>query len=149
MRAVIQRVKKASVTVDNTIVAQIDTGLLVFIGITQDDTIQDREYMIHKLLHLRIFEDGDSKMNRSIQDIDGQLLLVSQFTLYGDCKKGNRPSFIAAMAPVQAAIFYEQFVKECSEAYKKTSSGIFQATMDIGLINDGPVTILIDTRKQF
>lgn len=149
MRAVVQRVKKASVTVNNAIVAQINRGFLVFIGISQEDTVQDRHYIIHKLVNLRIFEDEESKMNRSIRDIDGQLLLVSQFTLYGDCRKGNRPSFVEAMAPMQAADFYEQFVKECSETYPKTSSGIFQATMDIGLINDGPVTILIDSRKLF
>jgi len=149
MRAVVQRVKKASVTVHDDIVAQIDRGLVALIGITQEDTIQDRQYMIHKLINLRIFEDAECKMNRSIQDINGQLLLVSQFTLYGDCRKGNRPSFIEAMAPMQAADFYEQFVKECREAYPQTSSGIFQATMDIGLINDGPVTILIDSRKLF
>ena len=149
MRAVVQRVKQASVTINNNVVADIGIGLMVLIGIAAEDTAKDRAYLINKLLNLRIFCYDEGKMNRSIQDIDGQLLLVSQFTLYGDCRKGNRPSFITAMPPGEAQSFYEQFVAECQAAYPRTSSGIFQADMDVALINDGPITILIDTAKQF
>ncbi len=149
MRAVVQRVKQASVTIDNQVVADIGTGLMALIGIAQEDTDKDRAYLINKLLNLRVFEDDEGKMNRSLQDTDGELLLVSQFTLYGDCRKGNRPSFISAMPPGQAQGFYEQFVAECQASYPKTKSGIFQADMDVALVNHGPITILIDTSKQF
>ena len=149
MRAVVQRVKQASVTINNSVVADIGIGLMVLIGIAAEDAAKDRAYLINKLINLRVFDDDEGKMNRSIQDINGQLLLVSQFTLYGDCRKGNRPSFIAAMPPAEAQSFYEQFVAECQVGYPKTYSGVFQAEMDVSLINHGPITILIDTAKQF
>ncbi len=148
MRAVIQRVKQASVTVDNTVIAEINMGLLVLIGITKDDTAADRAYLTNKLVKLRIFPDEQGIMNRSVQDVGGEILLVSQFTLYGDCSKGNRPSFGLAMAPEQAKVFYEQFVQEVRFAYSKISSGQFQADMDVSLINWGPVTIILDSKRS-
>ncbi|MEX0849848.1 MAG: D-aminoacyl-tRNA deacylase [Candidatus Dependentiae bacterium] len=148
MRAIIQRVKKASVTVNNEAVAGIDKGLLVFIGIAHNDTVADRAYLINKIVKLRIFEDLDGNMNRSITDVEGEILLVSQFTLYGDVKKGNRPSFIQAMKPDEAKNFYQQFVVEFQSEYVKVETGIFQADMDVALINSGPVTILIDSHKS-
>lgn len=149
MRAVIQRVKEASVSVEAKIVGKIGKGLLVFLGVEDGDTQKDMEYIVSKVSGLRIFEDEDEKMNLSIKDVDGQILSVSQFTLLGDARKGKRPSFTAAGNPEFAKDFYIKF-NEALRAEKLTvEEGIFQADMAVSLINDGPVTILLDSRKLF
>ncbi len=147
MRAVIQRVSQAAVTVNHETIASIKKGLLVLVGIHADDTEKDRDYLIKKLLNLRLFPSEQKNIDKNIKDVAGQLLLVSQFTLYADCSKGNRPSFIDAMPPDKAYAFYQAFVEECKKRYPKTQSGIFGAMMEVSLVNDGPVTILIDSGK--
>lgn len=149
MRAVIQRVKSANVTVDNKLVSEIGPGLLIFLGISHKDTKTDLEYTANKIANLRIFEDADGKMNSSILDSGGEALVVSQFTLYGDCRKGRRPSFIDAARPEVANELYEQFITTLEQLNIPTKGGTFQAMMDVQLINDGPVTILLDSEKQF
>ncbi len=149
MRAVIQRVKSASVTVDGELVSEIDTGLLIFIGIAHDDTEAEIDYIANKVANLRIFEDADGKMNCSLLDIGGSALVVSQFTLYGDCRKGRRPSFIGAARPEIANELYEKFITALEKLNILTKGGTFQAMMDVQLVNDGPVTILLDSDKQF
>ena len=149
MRAVIQRVKSASVTVDNKLVSEIGPGLLIFLGISHNDTNTDLEYTANKIANLRIFEDTDGKMNCSIIDSGGEALVVSQFTLYGDCRKGRRPSFIDAARPDVANELYEQFMTTLDQLNVPTKGGTFQAMMDVQLINDGPVTMLLDSEKQF
>lgn len=149
MRAVIQRVAQASVIVDEEIIASIGKGYLVLLGIHTDDTQKDRDYIIKKLLNIRLFPSADKNIDRSIVDVDGELLLVSQFTLYADCSKGNRPSFVGAMPPDKAALFNDTFVHECKHQYPRTQSGIFGATMKVSLVNDGPVTIIIDSKDTF
>jgi D-tyrosyl-tRNA(Tyr) deacylase len=149
MRAVVQRVKRASVTVDDEIVGRIDKGFLVLLGVTGDDTEADARYCVEKILNLRVFEDGDGKMNLSLLDVGGELLAVSQFTLYGDTRRGRRPSFIGAAPPDSANRLYEYFVSECRKQIDRVETGRFQAMMDVELINDGPVTILIDSQKIF
>ncbi len=148
MRAIIQRVKQASVVTKRGVIAEIRAGILVLVGISKDDTSADRAYLANKLVKLRIFPDENGNMNRSVQDVGGDILLVSQFTLYGDCSKGNRPSFGLAMAPEQAKKFYEQFVLEVQSVYPKVSSGQFQAEMDVSLINWGPITIILDSKRS-
>ncbi|MDE0316824.1 MAG: D-aminoacyl-tRNA deacylase [Candidatus Poribacteria bacterium] len=149
MRAVIQRVKSASVKVDGELVSEIGAGLLIFLGIAHDDTETELEYIANKVANLRIFEDADGKMNCSLLDIGGSVLVVSQFTLYGDCRKGRRPSFIDAARPEVANALYEQFITALEQQNIPTQGGTFQAMMDVELINDGPVTILLDSDKQF
>ena len=149
MRAVIQRVKSASVTVEGEVVSEIQKGLLVFLGVAQEDTPADVEYMASKIANLRIFEDDKGRMNLSILDIGGEALVVSQFTLYGDCRKGRRPSFIHAARPEKADPLYEAFMDEISQLGVSVKAGIFQAIMDVELINDGPVTIMLDSNKLF
>ena len=149
MRAVIQRVQSASVKVDGELVSEIGMGLLVFLGIAHDDTEKELEYIANKVANLRIFEDADGKMNCSLLDIGGSALVVSQFTLYGDCRKGRRPSFIDAARPEVANAIYEQFITALEQLNIPTQGGTFQAMMDVELINDGPVTILLDSDKQF
>ncbi len=149
MRAVIQRVKSASVKVNGELVSEIGTGLLIFLGISHDDTETELEYIANKVANLRIFEDADGKMNCSLLDIGGAALVVSQFTLYGDCRKGRRPSFIDAARPEVANTLYEQFITALKQLNIPTQGGTFQAMMDVQLINDGPVTILLDSDKQF
>lgn len=149
MRAVIQRVKSASVTVDNELVSEIGPGLLIFIGISHKDTKTELEYTANKIANLRIFEDEEGKMNCSLLDTGGEALVVSQFTLYGDCRKGRRPSFIDAARPDLANDLYEQFITTLEQLNIPTQGGTFQAMMDVQLINDGPVTILLDSEKQF
>jgi D-tyrosyl-tRNA(Tyr) deacylase len=149
LRAVVQRVKRASVTVDGEIVGEIDKGFLVLIGVSGDDTEADVRYCVEKILNLRVFEDGDGKMNLSLLDIGGELLAVSQFTLYGDTRRGRRPSFISAAPPDAASRLYEYFVGECRKQIARVETGRFQAMMDVELVNDGPVTILIDSQKTF
>ena len=149
MRAVIQRVTSASVTVGGELVSEIGEGVLIFLGIAHDDTESELDYIANKVINLRIFEDSDGKMNRSLLDTGGAALVVSQFTLYGDCRKGRRPSFINAARPEQAKALYEQFIGVLAAQNIPTQGGAFQAMMDVRLVNDGPVTILLDSRKQF
>ncbi len=148
MRAVIQLVKKASVTVDGHIVGEIDRGLLVLLGVKKDDTEKDAHYMVEKIVNLRIFPDQDDKMNLSVCDIKGKILAVSQFTLFGDCRKGRRPSYSKAAPPEMANSLYELFVEKMRK-YLPVETGTFQAMMEVELINDGPVTLMIDSEKDF
>ena len=149
MRAVIQRVKSASVTVEGKVISEIRKGLLVFLGVAQEDTPADVDYMASKIANLRIFEDNEGRMNLSILDVGGEALVVSQFTLYGDCRKGRRPSFIAAARPEKADPLYQAFMDEISRLGVPVKAGIFQAMMDVELINDGPVTMMLDSNKLF
>ena len=149
MRAVIQRVSSVSVTVDNQITGQIKNGLLVLLGVGQGDTLADLDYVFQKTIGLRVFEDDAGKMNLSLVDVGGQLLVVSQFTLYGDVRKGKRPGFGAAAPPEQANELYEAFVQRAKENSIQVQTGVFQADMQVALVNDGPVTILLDSKKTF
>lgn len=149
MRAVIQRVKSARVTVERRVVSEIRRGLLIFLGVAQEDTPADVDYMANKIANLRIFEDDEGRMNLSILDVSGEALVVSQFTLYGDCRKGRRPSFIAAARPEKADPLYQAFMDEIARLGVPIKAGIFQAMMDVELINDGPVTMLLDSNKLF
>lgn len=149
MRAVVQRVKSASVKVDGELVSEIGAGLLIFLGVAHNDTESELEYIANKVANLRIFEDADGKMNLSLLDTGGSALVVSQFTLYGDCRKGRRPSFINAARPEVANALYEQFISLLNALNIPTKGGTFQAMMDVQLVNDGPVTILLDSDKQF
>jgi len=146
MRAVVQRVKESSVKVDGSIIADIGAGLLVLLGIAKKDTINDVDFVADKILNLRIFEDGDKKMNRSILDTGGEMLVVSQFTLLGDCRKGRRPSFIDAAEPEKANQLYEKFVEKICCKGVKVQTGIFRAMMDVSLVNDGPVTLIVESK---
>ena len=145
MRAVVQRVKKSSVNVDNQIIGRIDKGLLVLLGVAKGDTPSDADYLANKIVNLRIFEDDDAKMNRSLLSIGGKMLVVSQFTLLGDCRKGRRPSFAAAASPQKAAELYEYFVQQVRRLGIAVETGRFQAMMEVTLINDGPVTLVLDS----
>lgn len=149
MRAVIQRVKQASVHVAGNEVSRIHKGHLVFLGVEEGDTQQDLEYLVEKIAHLRIFEDAQGKMNLSLLDVEGELLVVSQFTLCGDCRKGRRPSFSSAASPETAEAFYEEFCKLAGQMGISVKKGVFRADMDVKLINDGPVTMLLDSKKFF
>ena len=149
MRAVVQRVKSASVAVANQTVSSIKQGLLVLVGIGADDSQQDADYLLQKILNLRIFEDVNAKLNLSLQDAGGELMLISQFTLYGDCRNGRRPSFISAARPEQAELLYEYLLAEAAREGISVAKGKFQTDMQVSLINDGPVTILIDSKKNF
>ncbi len=149
MRAVIQRVSRAKVSVGDETVGKIGKGILVLLGVSIDDTEKDAVYLLEKTLNLRIFEDADGKMNLSLLDTAGELLVVSQFTLYGDTRKGRRPSFVEAAAPEKADSLYAFFVAAAQAQIKKVETGRFRAMMDVELVNDGPVTILIDSRKLF
>jgi D-tyrosyl-tRNA(Tyr) deacylase len=146
MRAVVQRVKQSSVKAGNEIVGQIGSGLLVLLGVARGDTASDANYMVNKIINLRIFEDQNGKMNRSLLDTGGELLAVSQFTLLADCRKGRRPSFVDAAEPQQATDLYEKFVDLVREKGVSVQTGRFQAMMEVALINDGPVTIIIESR---
>lgn len=149
MRAVVQRVSRAKVSVGKEIVGEIGRGVLVLLGVSVRDSDKDAAYLADKVLNLRIFEDAEDKMNRSLLDIKGQLLVVSQFTLYGDSTRGRRPSFIDAAPPERANRLYESFVNEARKQVSKVATGRFQAMMDVELVNDGPVTILLDSEKKF
>ena len=148
MKALLQRVKYASVTTDNRLVAKIGKGLLIFLGIEKNDTQIQADYLAHKAANLRIFEDNFHKMNLSVKDIKGEILVVSQFTLYGDCKKGKRPSFVRAARPETAIPLYESFIAHCKNTGLNVQTGEFGADMQIELINDGPVTIWLDTEEM-
>lgn len=149
MRIIVQRVNNASVEVDEKLVGAIKKGLLVFLGVGREDDEVDLDYMVNKVLGLRIFEDEHDKLNLSLEDIEGELLVVSQFTLYGDARKGRRPSFTASAAPDIGEEYYERFVDKCRESGLKVETGIFGADMNVNLSNDGPVTIMIDSKKTF
>lgn len=149
MRAVVQRVSRASVTVDGTVTGAIEQGLMVLLGVEEGDTEKDGEYLAEKITGLRVFEDEEGKMNKSVKDKEGKILAVSQFTLLGDCRHGKRPSFIAAARPEQAKALYEDFMERCRQKGVPVEAGIFQADMLVSLDNNGPVTILIDSRKVF
>jgi D-tyrosyl-tRNA(Tyr) deacylase len=149
MRAVVQRVSRAKVTVDGGITGEIRLGLLVLLGVGQEDTEADVSYMAEKIAGLRIFEDQDGKMNRSVLDVGGSVLAVSQFTLYGDVRRGKRPSFDAAAPPEAARRLYELFVERIRAAGLHCETGRFQEMMQVELVNEGPVTILLDSGKQF
>jgi D-tyrosyl-tRNA(Tyr) deacylase len=148
MRSVIQRVKEAHVDVAGATVGSIRTGLLVLVGVTSTDTPKDADYLADKIVQLRIFPDDVRRMNRSLTDVRGELLVVSQFTLYGDCSKGRRPSFDAAAAPEQAKTLYEYFVQRLRSSNTLVETGVFQAEMEVHLINDGPVTLVLDSNKN-
>jgi D-tyrosyl-tRNA(Tyr) deacylase len=145
MRAVVQRVKQSTVTTDNEILGQIGSGLLVLLGVAKDDTAKDADYLANKIINLRIFEDQDRKMNRSLLETGGELLAVSQFTLLADCRKGRRPSFIEAAEPGKATDLYERFVNVVRAKGVAVQTGRFRAMMEVALINDGPVTIIIES----
>lgn len=148
MRAVVQRVKSSSVIVDDAVVGKISHGLMVLLGVENGDTEKDMKYIADKLLGLRIFEDADEKMNLSIQDVNGEMLVVSQFTLLGDCRKGRRPSFIEAAKPDIADALYKKLVAYCQETVP-VETGVFQADMEVNICNDGPVTVMLDSQKRF
>jgi len=146
MKVVVQRVTQASVAIDGKINGKINNGFLVLLGIESTDTKQDVDYLVKKIVNLRIFSDTNGKMNLSLKDVEGELLIISQFTLYGDCKDGNRPSFIAAAKPDVAIPLYEYFISECKKHIHIVQTGVFGADMKVSLLNDGPVTIIIDSK---
>jgi D-tyrosyl-tRNA(Tyr) deacylase len=145
MRVVIQRVSKSSVSVGEQTVSEIGAGLLVLLGVAKDDSEKDADYLAEKIVHLRIFDDIDGKMNRTLLDIDGEMMIVSQFTLYGDCRKGRRPSYVRAAPPDTANRLYTYFIEKVLEKGIRAKSGRFRTTMSVSLINDGPVTLTIDS----
>ena len=149
MRAVVQRVVHAKVTVDQQVVGEIKNGLVVLLGIARDDTQEDVEYLLNKIVALRIFDDEEGKMNRSLKDVSGGLLVVSQFTLYGDVRRGLRPSWSDAAPPEIAEPLYEGFLTKAREVVELVQAGSFRKMMQVELVNDGPVTILLDSRKLF
>lgn len=149
MRAVVQKVSSSKVTVDGEVVGQINQGLMVLLGVTHDDTSKDVEYMVDKVTNLRIFEDEEGKMNLSLKDVGGEILAVSQFTLYGDARRGRRPSFSDAARPEVANPLYEEFIEKVKNQGIKVGTGKFGAHMMVDLTNDGPVTILLESRKEF
>ena len=149
MRAVVQKVSSSKVTVDEEVIGQINHGLLVLLGVTHDDTSKDVDYMVDKVTNLRIFEDEDEKMNLSLKDVGGEILAVSQFTLYGDARRGRRPSFSDAARPEVANPLYEEFVENIKKQGINVGTGKFGAHMMVDLTNDGPVTILLESRKEF
>ena len=145
MRALLQRVTQASVVVEGAVVGEIGPGLLILLGVAKPDTVVDAEFLADKALNLRIFPDADGKMNRSLIDVQGSLLVVSQFTLYGDCRKGRRPGFDAAASAEQARSLYEAFVEISRRSGLRVETGVFQAHMEVALVNDGPVTLMLET----
>ena len=146
MRVVVQRVKHASVTINGTVNGKINNGFLVLLGVQSTDSEQDVDYLVKKVTNLRIFSDENDKMNLSLKDVNGELLIVSQFTLYSYCKEGNRPSFVEAAKPDIAIPLYEYFVSECKKIIPVVETGIFGADMKVDLLNDGPVTIIMDSK---
>lgn len=149
MRAVVQRVTRARVLVENKTVGEIGKGLVVLLGIGPEDNERDIEYLADKIIGLRIFDDQDGKMNISLREVNGELLVISQFTLYGDCRKGKRPSYAKAARPETAEIIYENFVEYCRATGVKVETGKFQAMMLVEINNDGPVTLILDSNKEF
>ena len=149
MRAVVQRVKESSVKVQGNIVGSIGSGFTVFLGVGKDDNEEDVKYLKDKIINLRVFEDEGEKMNFSLKDVEGDLLVVSQFTLFGDCRKGRRPNFMNALGGAEAERLYELFIAECKKEVSFVASGSFGADMEVHIINDGPVTIILDSKKTF
>ena len=149
MRAIIQRVESASVRVDSQLISKITKGILVFIGVGKEDTDKDADYVASKIMCMRIFDDNEGKMNLSLADINGQALIVSQFTLFGDCRKGKRPSFESAADMKKAKVLYEYLVEKCKQSNLVIGKGVFRENMLVDLVNDGPVTILLDSKKIF
>ncbi len=147
MKAVIQRVKRASVKVGDEIISKISNGLLILLAVHEDDSEKDIEWMVNKILNLRIFIDQNEKMNLSVKDIGGGILVVSQFTLYGDCSKGNRPSFIRSARPQKARDYYEKFIEQIRASGFNVATGKFQEHMEVELINDGPTTVIVESGK--
>ncbi|HHC25081.1 MAG TPA: D-tyrosyl-tRNA(Tyr) deacylase [Desulfobacterales bacterium] len=146
MRAVIQRVKESSVAVDNKIIGRIGRGLMVLLGVAKEDTVREADYLADKIVNLRVFEDETGKMNRSLLEAWAEMLVVSQFTLLGDCRKGRRPSYINAAGPDEANVLYEYFVRQVKQKGIQVQTGQFRAMMDVSLINDGPVTLIVESR---
>lgn len=149
MRAVIQRVSEASVMVDQVVSGRIQRGFLVLVGVADNDEEKDASWIAEKIAGLRVFEDSDEKMNLSLADVEGAVLLVSQFTLFGDCRKGRRPSFVEAARPEKARALYEKLALNLRQLGLRVETGVFQAHMEVRLLNDGPVTLLLDSRKLF
>ena len=149
MRAVVQRVTRASVKVDSELIGEIGKGVMVLLGVGKDDTESDALFLVDKIIGLRIFEDKQEKMNLALEDVEGSILVVSQFTLHGDCRKGRRPAFTAAANAEVAKTLYEKFVELCRQRGVNTRTGKFGADMAVELINDGPVTLLLDSKKTF
>ena len=149
MRAVVQRVKMAKVEIEGEVVGEISGGLLIFLGVGLEDGIKDADYLASKVVHLRIFSDDDEKMNQSVLEKGGQILVVSQFTLWGDCRKGRRPSFVRAAEPAIANELYIKFISILQDKGIQVAQGRFQEMMDVHIVNDGPVTILLDSEKKF
>ena len=149
MRAIVQRVKESSVSVDGKVIGKIGIGFNVLLGISKEDTIEDVKYIKKKIINLRVFEDENGKMNKSLKDVNGKLLIVSQFTLYGDCRKGNRPNFMQALGGEEAKKLYLEFINMCKEELDKVETGEFGAHMLVDIKNHGPVTLIIDSKKIF
>ncbi|MCX7654066.1 MAG: D-aminoacyl-tRNA deacylase [Fervidobacterium sp.] len=149
MRAVVQRVTKASVSVDNVIVGKINKGIVILLGVGKDDDIDDAKYMAEKIVNLRIFDDENGKMNLSLLDVNGEALIISQFTLYGDCRKGRRPSYTDSASPLIAQQLYEKFIELVASYGVFVQTGIFGEHMEVEIHNNGPVTLLIDSKKVF
>lgn len=147
MKVVVQKCLEASVSVDNRLVSSINNGLMILVGFTYGDSESDIDYMVNKVVNLRVFEDSNGIMNRSVLDVNGEILCVSQFTLYGDASKGNRPSYINALKSEDALVFYNLFCEKLNK-YVPTKLGVFGAMMRVGLINDGPTTIIIESKKR-
>ncbi|WP_066050010.1 D-aminoacyl-tRNA deacylase [Robertmurraya korlensis] len=146
MRVVVQRSKQASVTVDGEIIGEITKGFVLLVGITHGDTAEDAKYVAEKIVNLRVFEDHEGKMNLSLSQIEGEMLSISQFTLYGDCRKGRRPNFMEAAHPDHASVIYDQFNQFLRDQGVKVETGQFGAMMDVALINDGPVTLIVESK---
>lgn len=149
MRAVVQKVTSSKVVVEDKIVGQINEGYNVLLGISKEDTLEDAIYLRDKIINLRVFEDEEGKLNNSLLDVKGELLIISQFTLYGDCRKGRRPNFMQALGGEEAKILYEKFIELCKENISIVESGVFGADMEVSIENSGPVTILLDSKKNF
>ena len=146
MRAVIQRVKKSSVAIDKKVIGEIGKGLLVLLGVAKTDETRDVDYLVEKILNLRVFEDENGKMNKSLIEINGEMIVVSQFTLLGNCRKGRRPSFVEAAEPEKANALYEKFINQVRQTGVSAKTGQFRTMMDVALINDGPVTLILESR---
>lgn len=149
MRAVVQRVKRSSVKVDNKVVGEINQGFNVLVGISKEDNIEDLKYIKEKIMNLRVFSDENDKMNLTLKDVQGELLIISQFTLYGDCRKGRRPNFMDALGGEAAEKSYNEFLELFNTEDIKVAAGIFGADMEVEIINDGPVTLLLESKKTF
>ena len=148
MRAIVQRVKESAVTVNNDTVGRIGPGMMVLLGVSREDTKEDADYLVEKIVHLRIFQDDQQKMNLSLSQTKGAMLVVSQFTLYGDCGKGRRPSFVHAAQPEAGEALYTYFIGRVKDKGIETAQGLFGAMMDVHLINDGPVTLIVQSKKE-